>query len=261
MGLLEGKRALVAGVANKFSLAWGIAQAFDREGAEIVFTYHRERSHEHLIKLVSELQHPARMVELEAQSDASMAAMAEAVAEGTDRLDIVVHAFAHARPEDLEVGFRDTSRDGWALAQDVSAYSLVALTHALLPLLGAGGDRHGASVMTLSYLGGDRVLPNYNVMGPAKAALEAAVRYLASDLGRENIRVNTLSTGPVKTLRASGVKGFGQMRHQLEERSPLGRNITSGDVGNAAVFLASDWAANVTGQVLFVDAGYHIMGI
>ena len=261
MGLLDGKRALVAGVANKFSLAWGIARALDREGAEIVFTYHRERSREHLTKLMTELQAPARLVELEAQSDASMAAMAAKVAAATDRLDIVVHAFAHARPEDLEARFQDTSREGWALAQDVSAYSLVALTRALLPLLGAGGDRHGASVMTLSYLGGERVLPHYNVMGPAKAALEEAVRYLAADLGQDNIRVNTLSTGPVKTLRASGVKGFGQMRHELEARSPLGRNITTADVGNAAVFLASDWAANITGQVLFIDAGYHIMGI
>jgi enoyl-[acyl-carrier protein] reductase I len=261
MGLLEGKRALVAGVANKFSLAWGIAQALDREGAELVLTYHRERSREHLERLVSGLVRPARLVELDVQSEESLDAMADEVAAMTDRLDVVVHSLAHARPEDMEARFRDTSREGWALAQDVSVYSLVALTRVLQPLLGVGGDQHGASVMTLSYLGGDRVLPNYNVMGPAKAALEAAVRYLAVDLGRENVRVNALSTGPVKTLRASGVKGFGQMRHELEARAPLGRNITAGDVGNAAVFLASDWATNITGQVLFVDAGYHVMGI
>lgn len=259
MGLLAGKRALVAGVANKFSLAWGIAQAFDREGADLVLTYHRQRSWEHLERLVTELSRPARLVECDVQSDASLEAMTRDITGWTDRLDVVVHSLAHARPEDMEARFRETSREGWAMAQDVSVYSLVALTRAVLPLLGVDGDRHGASVMTLSSLGGDRALPNYNVMGPAKAALEAAVRYLAVDLGRENVRVNALSTGPVKTLRASGVKGFGQMRHELEERAPLGRNITTQDVGHAAVFLASDWAANITGQVLFVDAGYHVV--
>jgi enoyl-[acyl-carrier protein] reductase I len=257
-GLLEGRRALVVGVANKRSMAWGIARALAREGAELALTYQTERFKENLDELVVELPRPVLLFGLDVTQDDSLAALAQALGRQWDRLDVLVHSVAHARSEELSGRFVDTSREGWQLALDVSSYSLVGLTRAVLPLLQASGS---ASVMALTYLGSERVLPNYNIMGVAKAALESSVRYLAADLGRDGIRVNAISAGPVKTLAASGVKGFSSMLHEIEQRAPLKRNITTEDVGNAAVFLASEWARNVTGQVLFVDAGYHIMGI
>jgi enoyl-[acyl-carrier protein] reductase I len=258
MGLLEGRRALVVGVANRHSTAWGIAQALDREGAALALTYHRERSGDHIQKLSAELSRPVLTLPLDVSSDASLAQMAEELGRHWDRLDIVVHSVAHAKTEELAGRFVDTSRDGWALAQDVSAYSLVALTRAVLPLLERS---EGGSVLALSYMGSLRVLPNYNVMGTAKASLESAVRYLAHDLGPSGIRVNAISPGAINTVSARGVKGFVSMLHTMEEQAPLRRTITTGDVGNAAVFLGSEWARNITGQILMVDAGHHIMGI
>jgi enoyl-[acyl-carrier protein] reductase I len=258
MGLLEQKRALVVGVANKRSMAWGIAQALAREGAELALTYQTERFKENLDKLLPDLGRPVKTFPLDVADDASLARLQEELSAAWDHVDVVVHSVAHARTEDLSGRFVDTSREGWTLAHDVSAYSLVALTRAVLPLLTRSSD---PSVMTLTYMGSTRVLPNYNVMGAAKASLEAAVRYLAYDLGPHGIRVNAISPGPVKTLAASGVKGFSSVLHTIEEQAPLHRNITTEDVGNAAVFLASPWARNITGQVLFVDAGHHIMGI
>jgi enoyl-[acyl-carrier protein] reductase I len=258
MGILTGKRALVVGVANKRSMAWGIAQAMDREGAELALTYQMERFKENLDKLVGDLGRPVLEMPLDVTEEASLANLTATLQREWGQVDIVVHSVAHARTEDLSGRFVDTSREGWALALDVSAYSLVALTRACLPLF---SEENGASVMTLTYLGSERVMPNYNVMGTAKAALEATVRYLAWDLGPMGVRVNALSPGPVKTLAATGVKGFSGMLHEIEERAPLRRNITPLDVGNAAVCLGSDWARNITGQVLFIDAGYHVMGI
>ncbi len=258
MGILEGKLALIVGVANKRSMAWGIAQAMDREGAELALTYQIERFKENLDKLAPELHRAVLELPLDVSRDESLAELGGALAREWGGVDIVVHSVAHARGEDLSGRFVDTSRDGWILAHDVSAYSLVALARTCLPLFAEGA---GGSIMTLSYLGSERVMPNYNVMGTAKAALEATVRYLAWDLGERGIRVNALSPGPVKTLAASGVKGFSGMLHEIEDRAPLRRNITPADVGNAAAFLGSDWARNITGQILFVDAGYHVMGI
>lgn len=257
MGLLSGRRALITGIANKRSIAWGIAQAFQREGAELALTYQHERFRENLDKLLADLPGSALTLPLDVSDDGSVREFAAELSGHWDRLDIVVHSIAFARSEDLSGRFHEVTRSGWALAQDISAYSLIELTRAVLPLLRAGG---GGSVMTLTYLGGERVIPNYNVMGVAKAALESGMRYLVHDLGPENVRINAISAGPLRTLAAAGVKAAATAMHEMPERSPLHRNISVEDVGNAAVFLASDWARNVTGQILYVDAGYHVMG-
>lgn len=257
MRLLEGKVALVAGVANKRSIAWGIARAFDREGADLILPYQIERFKENLDKLAPELSKPPMMVQLDVTDDASLAALAERVGARYDALDILVHSVAHAKAEDMSARFLDTSRDGYHFAHDVSAYSLTALTRALYSQLKAAGR---ASVITMTHQGSVRVMPNYNVMGVAKAALEANVRYLAFDLGHDGIRVNAISAGPIKTLAASGVKGISTALHSTVERAPIPENITTDDVGNAAVFLASPWSERITGMVLYVDSGSHIMG-
>lgn len=257
MGLLSGRRALVTGIANKRSIAWGIAQAFQREGAELALTYQHERFRENLDKLLADLPGSPLTLPLDVSDDGSVREFAAELSTHWDRLDILVHSIAFARSEDLSGRFHEVSRSGWALAQDISAYSLIELTRAVLPLLRAGG---GGSVMTLTYLGGERVIPNYNVMGVAKAALESGMRYLVHDLGPENVRINAISAGPLRTLAAAGVKAAATAMQEMPERSPLHRNISLEDVGNAAVFLASDWARNVTGQILYVDAGYHVMG-
>ena len=258
MGLLDGKVALVAGVANKRSIAWGIAKAFDREGAQLILPYQIERFKENLDKLAPELTQPPMMVQLDVADDSSLARLQEAVSARYDALHILVHSVAHAKAEDMSARFLDTSRDGYHFAQDVSAYSLTALTRALHNQLVAAGR---ASVITMTHEGSVRVMPNYNVMGVAKAALEANVRYLAFDLGREGIRVNAISAGPVKTLAASGVKGISTALHSTLERAPIAENITTEDIGNAAVFLGSSWSERITGMVLYVDSGSHIMGV
>ena len=257
MGLLTGKRALVAGVANKRSIAWGIARCFAEEGAELAITYQHERFRENIEKLVPELPGGAIVLPLDVADDASLTALPALLGERWEKLDILVHSIAFARTEDLQGRFSDVPRDGYALAQDVGAYSLVALSRVLLPLMQAAG---GGSVLTMTYLGGERVMPSYNVMGVVKAALESAVRYLAYDLGSDNVRVNAISAGPLRTLASSAVKAATALR-DVPERTPLRRNIALEDVGRAAAFLCSDWAQNITGQVLFVDAGFHIMGI
>lgn len=257
MGMLEGKVALVAGVANKRSIAWGIARAFDREGAQLILTYQNERFKENLDKLVPELSTPPMTVLLDVNDDASLAALQETVSKQYDAIHVLVHSVAHAKAEDLSGRFMDTSRDGYRMAQDISAYSLTAMVRTLHPLLAAAGR---ASVIAMTHQGSVRVMPNYNVMGVAKAALEASVRYLAFDLGHEGIRVNAISAGPIKTLAASGVKGISQALHSTLERAPIPENITTEDVGNAAVFLASSWAERITGVVLYVDSGSHIVG-
>ena len=255
MGLLDGKTALIFGVANDHSIAWGIAQALHREGAEVGFS-----SVESLIeKRVRPLAASIGSTFVEAcdvQSDEQIRAVFARWAETHSTLDILVHALAFARREDLEGGFVDTSRDGFALALDVSAYSLVALAREARPLL-----RRGSSIMTLTYYGAEKVVANYNVMGVAKAALEASVRYLAADLGPDGIRVNAISAGPVRTLAASGIAGFKGMYRGFADLAPLRASITPEDVGRSAVYLASDLSSAVTGEILYVDGGFNVMGV
>jgi enoyl-[acyl-carrier protein] reductase I len=252
--LLEGKTALILGVANRWSLAYAIAQAFQREGARLLLTYQGER----LQKTVEELGATlgaARTIDCDVTRDEDLARLAEAL-QTEDRLDAVVHSIAFANQADLSRPFVETSREGYLLAQNVSAYSMIAVARAAAPMMTNGG-----AMMTLTYLGSMRVVTNYNVMGTAKASLEAAVRYLASDLGPRNIRVNAISAGPVKTAAARGIKDFSKVLEAVEARSALRRNVTPGEVADLAVFLASDLGRGVTGDVLFADAGYHIMGL
>lgn len=257
MGLLDGQYAVVTGVANKRSIAWGIARAFDREGARIILTYQNERLLENVEKLAGELSRPPELVPLDVTDDTSLSGVAARVGEITDAVHVLVHSIAHAAREDLAGRFVDTSRDGFLMAQNISAYSLTALVRVLHPLL---VNAHGASVIAMTHDGARRVMPNYNVMGVAKASLEASVRYLAWDLGKEHIRVNAISAGPIKTLAASGVKGISSALQLVTEKAPIPENITTEDVGNAAVFLAAPWSRYVTGHVLYVDSGLHIMG-
>jgi enoyl-[acyl-carrier protein] reductase I len=255
MGLLEGKKALVFGVANDHSIAWGIAQALHAQGATIGFSSIEALLEKRVRPLANSIG--ATFVEAcDVARDDDIVRVFARWAEVHDRLDILVHALAYARREDLEGGFLGTTRDGFALALDISAYSLVALTRAALPLMTEGG-----SVLTLSYYGAEKVVAHYNVMGVAKAALEASVRYLAAELGPQNVRVNAISAGPVRTLAASGIAGFKGLYGEFREVAPLRRNITPGDVGGAAVYLASDLAAGVTGEVHYVDAGFNILGV
>lgn len=248
--LLEGKTALVLGIANKWSLAYAIAQAFRREGARLILTYQSDRQKSTVEELGSELG-AAEVFECDVARDEHVARLAE-----HGPLDTVVHSIAFANREDLSHPFVETSRSGYLLAQEISAYSLVAVSRAVAPVMTTGG-----SIMTLTYLGASRVIVNYNVMGVAKAALEACVRYLASDLGSSNIRVNAISAGPVKTVAARGVKDFSKMLDTVAERSPLRRNCTPEEVADTAVFLASELGRGVTGNTIFVDAGFQVMGL
>jgi enoyl-[acyl-carrier protein] reductase I len=254
--LLQGKKGVVVGVANKRSIAWGIAQAAAREGARIAFTYQGERLKENVEELAKPIE-GSILLPLDVTKDDDIKAMAETLKKEFGEIDFLVHAVAFAKREELDGNFVDTSRDGYALAQDVSAYSLVALTRALLPLM----EGRQASVITLSYLGGERVIPNYNIMGVAKAALEMSVRYLAADLGPKGVRVNAISAGPVKTLAAAGIHGFSKMLGQVSRVAPLRRNVTQEEIGDAGVFLLSSMSRGVTGEVIHVDCGYHIIGM
>ncbi len=255
MGLLDGKTALIFGVANDHSIAWGIARALHEAGAEVGFSSVESLIEKRVRPLATSIG--STFVEpCDVQSDAEIARVFERWGETHESLDILVHALAFARREDLEGGFVDTSREGFALALDVSAYSLVALAREARPYL-----KSGASVMTLTYYGAEKVVANYNVMGVAKAALEASVRYLAADLGPAGIRVNAISAGPVRTLAASGIAGFKGMYRGFAEVAPLRANITPEDVGRTALFLASDLSSAVTGETLYVDGGFNVMGV
>jgi enoyl-[acyl-carrier protein] reductase I len=255
MGILDGKTALIFGVANDHSIAWGIAQALHGAGAEVGFS-----SVESLIdKRVRPLAQSIGSTFVEpcdVQSDADIARVFERWGTSHDGLDILVHALAFAKREELTGRFVDTSRDGFALAMDVSAYSMVALSRAALPYL-----RRGSSILTLTYYGSEKVVANYNVMGVAKAALEASVRYLAADLGPDGIRVNAISAGPIRTLAAAGISGFKKMYGEFADVAPLRANITPEDVGKTALYLASDLASAVTGEVIYVDGGFSVMGV
>ena len=255
MGLLDGRNALVFGVANDHSLAWGIAKAFHDEGAEVGFSSVESLIDRRVRPLAGSIG--STFVEpCDVADDAQIARVFDRWAETHDRLDILVHALAFAKREELDGAFVDTSREGFALALDISAYSLIGLARAARPRM-----RRGASILTLTYYGSEKVVANYNVMGVAKAALEASVRYLAADLGPDGIRVNAISAGPVRTLAAAGIAGFKDMYRGFMEIAPLRSNITPEDVGRTAVYLASDLANAVTGEVLFVDGGFNIVGV
>jgi enoyl-[acyl-carrier protein] reductase I len=255
MGLLDGRKALIFGVANDHSIAWGIARAFHAQGARVGFSSVESLIEKRVRPLAASLG--SDFIEpCDVQDDAQIAAVFERWREREGDLDVLVHALAFARREDLDGTFVDTSRDGFALALDISAYSLVALTRAARPLMPDGG-----SVLTLTYYGAEKVVANYNVMGVAKAALEACVRYLAVDLGPEGIRVNAISAGPIRTLAASGVSGFKTLHRQFRDITPLRRAVTIDDVGGAALYLASDLARSVTGEVVYVDGGYNVIGV
>jgi len=256
-GLFEGKRAAIFGVANDRSIAWGIAQALIAGGCtDLAFTFAGE-VFERRVRPLAESVNAALVLPCDVSDDSQVSEAFDRIREAWDGLDILVHSIAFARREDLEGRFVDTSRDGFLQAMDVSAYSLVLLARHAESLLAA---RNG-SIVTLSYFGSEKVVPNYNVMGVAKAALEASVRYLASDLGPRGIRVNAISAGPIKTLAAAGVKGLRGMLGAVEERSPLRRGVSQDEVGRAASFLLSEYGAGVTGEILHVDAGYNIMGM
>jgi enoyl-[acyl-carrier protein] reductase I len=253
--LLEGKRGLILGVANKRSIAWGIAQSVTREGARLALTYQGERLKENVEELGASLKDPV-ILPCDVARDEDLTALAASVQEKLGGLDFVVHAVAYALREELDGEFLNTSREGYRIAQDVSSYSLTALAKATAPLMGGGG-----SIVTLSYLGGERVVPHYNVMGVAKAALEMSVRYLASDLGPRGIRVNAISAGPIKTLAASGVHGLSKMLEYHRTHAPLRKNTEQEEVGDTALYLVSSLSRGVTGEVIHVDGGFHVMGM
>jgi enoyl-[acyl-carrier protein] reductase I len=255
---LSGKTALVTGVANQRSLAWAIAEALSAAGARLMLTYQGERLQKNVAELAA-TKPGTPIFSCDVTNDAEIDAMFERVAEATGgTLDILVHSIAFARREDLDGDFRKTSRDGWHTALDISAYSLLALTNRATPLMQATG---AGSIISLSFQASQRVFPNYNVMGSAKAALEHATRQLAYELGPMNIRVNTISAGPVATLSARGISGFTSMAKHHEKMAPLKRNIEPREVGDAALFLCSSMGSGITGTTLYVDSGYHIMGV
>jgi enoyl-[acyl-carrier protein] reductase I len=253
----SGKHGLIVGVANKRSIAWAIAQAAGRGGARLAITY-QGRFEEHVNELSQGLDQPALVLPCDVSSDGDI----DAVFAGIDRefggLDFIVHGAAFAPREELSAPFANTTREGFRTALDISAYSLIALTRGALPLMERRG---GGSVVTLSYLGSERVFPNYNVMGVAKAALEATVRYLAADVGPKNVRVNAVSAGPIKTLAAAGISGFSNILTIYRDRAPLRRNVDAAEVAAAAAFLLSDEARGISGEVLMVDAGFHVTGM
>ena len=259
MGLLEGKKALILGVANKRSIAWGIATAFQREGAELAFSYAIDRLKENVDELVGSLPGHESMpiIRCDVTKQEEIDALFADLGKRWGTLDTLVHSIAFAPIEELKGSFTNITRNGLLSAIDISAYSLVALTRGAVPMFEKAG---GGSVMSLTFNAAERVVPSYNVMAIAKAALEAETRYLAADLGEKNIRVNTISAGPLKTLAASAVKGISSARELWEAKSPLRRNVTQDEIGNVAVFLASDWSRTITGATLFADNGMNIMG-
>jgi len=253
--LLKGKKIAVFGVANKWSIAWAITQSLSKAGAQIVLTYIDERTEEKVRDLAKTLHHPL-ILPCDVTQDDQIETVFSKIKHEFGTLDGLIHAIAFARKEELEGHFSSTTREGFRIALDVSAYSLIALARAAAPLMENGG-----SIVTLTYLGGKRVIPNYNVMGVAKAALECSVKYLAGDLGEKNIRVNAISAGPITTLAARGISGFQQLLKHNADRAPLRRNVDAEEVGDTALYLCSPLSRGVTGEILYVDAGYHIVGM
>jgi enoyl-[acyl-carrier protein] reductase I len=256
MSLLAEKTGIVFGVANKRSIAWAIAQAWAREGAKLAFTYQGERLKENVEELVATFGSDTLLMPCDVTKDEDIANVFKAVGEKFGKLNLLLHSVAYAPKDALEGEFVNTSREAFRVAHDVSAYSLVALARGAAPLMTDGG-----SIVAMSYYGAEKVVPHYNVMGVAKAALEASTRYLAYDLGPKKIRVNCISAGPVNTLAARGIAGFQDMLKHYEAHAPLKRNVLPEELGATGAFLASDGAAAITGQVLYVDSGYQIMGM
>lgn len=256
MSSLAGKIGIVFGVANKRSIAWAIARAWAGAGAQLAFTYQGERLKDNVEELAGTFGPDTLLLECDVTRDEHITAVFDAVRQRYGRLHLLLHSVAYAPREALEGRFVDTSREAFRVAHDVSAYSLVALARAAAPLMTEGG-----SIVALSYYGAEKVVPHYNVMGVAKAALEASARYLAYDLGPQKIRVNCISAGPVNTLAARGISGFLEMLKHYEHKAPLRRNVTPEELGATGLFLASDGAAAITGQVIYVDCGYQIMGM
>ena len=256
MSLLEGKRALVVGVASNRSIAWGIAQALHREGAQLAFTYQNEKLRERVEKFATELNSEIT-VPCEVTDDKQIQEVFDRLDDYWDGLDILIHSVAYAPKEQLEGNYlENVTREGFLLAHEISSYSFTALADAARPMM----QGHKGAMLTLSYIGAVRAMPNYNVMGVAKASLEANMRYMAASLGPEDIRVNAISAGPIRTLAASGIKGLKDFLHHVEKVSPLRRNVTIEEVGNVAAFLCSDYASAVTGEVTYVDCGYNSVG-
>lgn len=255
-GILQGKTGVVLGVANERSIAWACAQACSAAGARLIFNYLGEPLEKRVKRLLDEHLPDAPAYPCDVSSDSGLADFFAKVRNHTEQLDFVIHSVAYADREDLQRDFIGTSRENFAMAMDISAYSLVAVARAAADLMPAGG-----SIVTMTYFGAEKVVPNYNVMGVAKAALEASARYLANDLGPRSIRVNCISAGPLRTLSASAIAGARTIGRFVEKVSPLRRNIEGSDVGHAAVYLVSDWSAAVTGEVLHVDSGCNIMGM
>ncbi|MBG9944632.1 enoyl-ACP reductase FabI [Brevibacillus formosus] len=253
--LLQGKNIVIMGVANHRSIAWGIAQSLHNAGANLIFTYQGERLRENVAALTEKLGVESLLVNCDVTKDEDVEAAFAVIKEKVGVIHGLAHCIAFAKTEELEGEYVNTSREGYALAQDISAFSLVAVARAARPLMTEGG-----SIVTLTYLGGERVIQNYNVMGVAKAALDASVRYLANDLGKENIRINAISAGPIRTLAAKGIRNFNAVLKEIEEKAPLRRTIDQSEVGDTALFLFSNLSRGITGEILHVDAGYSIMG-
>lgn len=257
MGFMVGKRALIVGLASTRSIAWGIAQAFAREGAELAFTYQNDKLKPRVEKMAAELG-SSMVFPLDVAHDEQIDACMASIGEHWDGMEVLVHSVGFAPREQLAGTYIESvTREGFQIAHDISSYSLAGLAKAALPLM----ENRNSAILTLSYLGAVRAVPNYNVMGLAKASLEANVRFLAADLGQRGIRVNGISAGAIKTLAAAGIAGFRKMLTHMERTSPIRRNVTPEDVGNAAAFLCSDLAAGIAGEILYVDGGYNTIGM
>jgi enoyl-[acyl-carrier protein] reductase I len=252
---LKGKTFVIMGVANKRSIAWGIARSLDKAGARLIFTYNQDRMLKNVKELAETLEGKEYLLlQCDVTVDEDIAACFQEIKNQVGTIHGVAHCIAFANREDLEGEFIDTSRDGFLLAHNISAYSLTAVAKEARPLMTEGG-----SIITLTYLGGERVVTNYNVMGVAKASLDASVKYLANDLGKEGIRINSISAGPIRTLSAKGIRGFNSVLNQIEEKAPLRRTVTQEEVGDTALFLFSDLSRGITGENIHVDAGFHIL--
>ncbi len=256
MGLLKGKKALVTGIANEKSIAYGIAKALNREGAQLAFTYPNDKIRKRVEEIAQELG-AELVIRCDVSYDEDINELAEVLKRNWESLDIFIHSIAYAPKEEFKGGVIDTSREGFKIAMDISVYSLIALTKSLLPLM----EGRNGSVITLSYYGAEKVVPHYNVMGIAKAALESTVRYLAYDLAKHGHRINAISAGPIRTLAAYSITGFHLLMEHTVRVNPFRKAITIEEVGDTAVFLCSDWARAITGEVIHVDYGYHIMGV
>jgi enoyl-[acyl-carrier protein] reductase I len=254
--VMRGKQGLICGVANKRSIAHSIAKSLHREGAKLAFTYQGDAVKKNVVEIADELDSDF-VYKCDVTKDQDVQTMFHDLRKDMHHIDFLVHSLAFANKEDLKKDFHKTSREGFALAHDISAYSLILLSHGALPLM----HDHGGSILTLSYYGAEKVIPGYNVMGVAKASLEACVRYLAADLGERKIRVNAISAGPVNTLAARGIAGFTKILDIVPERAPLKRNVEVDEVGDAGLFLCSPWSSGITGETLYVDCGYHVVGM